>query len=63
MNKDIPLNDRIKTIYPDVELCDEGCEIKGINLEDMTSTCDCMFNDISNNDKIKDNPLMETAFG
>ena len=32
MKKDIPLNDRIKTLYPDVELCGDGCQIKGINL-------------------------------
>ena len=59
--KDIPLNDRIKTLYPDVDLCDEGCEIKGVNLEDMTSTCDCKFNDIANNELIKDNPLTESV--
>ena len=59
--KDIPLNDRIKTLYPDVELCDEGCEISGINLEDMTSICDCKFNDITNNELIKDNPLTESV--
>ena len=63
MKKDIPLNDRIKTLYPDVELCDEGCQYKGINLEDMTSTCDCTFNDIANNELIKDNPLMESSIG
>ena len=63
MKKDIPLNDRIKILYPDVELCDDGCEIKGINLEDMTSTCDCLFNDLSNSNIIKENPLMESAFG
>ena len=63
IKKDIPLNDRIKILYPDVELCDDGCEIKGINLEDMTSTCDCLFNDLSNSNIIKENPLMESAFG
>ena len=63
LEKDIPLNDRIKTLYPDVELCDEGCQYKGINLEDMTSTCDCKFNDIANNNLIKDNALLEGAVG
>ena len=61
--KDIPLSDRIKIIYPDVELCDEGCEIKSINLEDMTTTCDCLFNDIANNNIMKDNALMESTVG
>ena len=63
LKKDIPLNDRIKTLYPDVELCDEGCEIKSINLEDMTSTCNCTFNDIASNNLIKDNPLAESSIG
>ena len=44
-------------------LCDEGCEYKSINLDDMTSTCDCKFNDISNNNAIKDKELMNEAFG
>ena len=48
LKKDIPLNDRIKDIFPDAKLCDEGCQYTGINLDDMTATCDCKFNDISN---------------
>ena len=63
LKKDIPLNDRIKHIYPDIELCDEGCQYKGINLDDMTATCDCAFNDITNNNLIKDNALLEGAVG
>ena len=63
LKKDIPLNDRIKDLYPNVSLCDEGCQYKGINLEDMTSTCDCNFNDITNNNLVKDNELINEAFG
>ena len=37
LKKDIPLNDRIKDIFPDAELCDDGCQYTGINLEDMTT--------------------------
>ena len=61
LKKDIPLNDRIKDMYPNVSLCDEGCQYKGINLEDMTSTCDCKFKDIAEN--AFDNDLMDEAFG
>ena len=63
LKKDIPLNDRIKTLYPDVELCDEGCQYKGINLVDMTTTCDCKFNDIANNNLIKDNTILSEGVG
>ena len=63
LKKDIPLNDRIKDIYPDAKLCDEGCQYTGINLADMTATCDCKFNDITNNNLIKDNAFLDSAVG
>ena len=63
LKKDIPLNDRIKDIFPNASLCDEGCQYKGIDLADMTATCDCKFNDIANNNLIKDNEILESAFG
>ena len=63
LDKDIPLNYRIQTIFPNVSLCDTGCQYKGINLEDMTSTCDCKFKDIANSDAIKDNAILDEAFG
>ena len=63
LKKDIPLNDRIKYIYPEADLCDKGCSYKGINLDDMTTTCDCKFNDIANSNIVKDNELIDSAFG
>ena len=63
LKKDIPLNDRIKYFYPDADLCDEGCSYKGINLDDMTTTCDCKFNDIANSKLVKDNEIIDSAFG
>ena len=63
LDKDIPLNYRIQTIFPNASLCDTGCQYKGINLEDMTSTCDCKFKDIANSDAIKDNAILDEAFG
>ena len=63
LKKDIPLNDRIKDIFPDAKLCDEGCQYTGINLDDMTATCDCKFNDIANSNIIKDNAFLDSAVG
>ena len=63
LKKDIPLNDRIKDIFPDAKLCDEGCQYTGINLDDMTSTCNCKFNDIANSNIIKDNVFLDNAVG
>ena len=61
--RDIPLSDRIKNVFPNVTLCGEGCQIDGINLEDMTSKCNCKFNDIANNQAIKDNAVLDSAVG
>ena len=63
LKKDIPINDRVTYFFPNVSLCDEGCQYNGINLEDMTASCDCKFNDISNNALFKDNPIMDTMVG
>ena len=38
---DIVLEDRIKDIYQNYSLCDEGCTFKNINLENRFITCDC----------------------
>ena len=55
INKDITLKDRLLTFYPNITLCESGCENKALNLTDMTALCKCKFNDIINNELIKDN--------
>ena len=40
-------------------MCDPSCEFRGLNLTLMTCVCLCRFNDIVNNDLIKDNILIE----
>ena len=44
--KDATLQDRIKTFYPNVTLCDPGCKNKGINLTTMKAECECKFQDL-----------------
>ena len=60
LNKDIPLKDRISTFYPNITLCDSGCENAGINLENMSVKCKCKFNDLANNELIKENVLLNS---
>ena len=62
-NKDIPLSQRIKIIYPAVSLCDEGCQMDGINLDNMTALCNCKFNEIADNNMVKDNALLNSVVG
>ena len=61
--RDIPLSDRIKNVFPNVTLCNDGCQMNGINLENMTATCNCKFNDITNNEIIKDNAVLDSMVG
>ena len=35
------LEDRIKYIYQNYSLCDDGCTYNEINTENMTVSCDC----------------------
>ena len=40
-NNDVILKDRIKFIYQNYSLCDDGCTYTEINTENMTVSCDC----------------------
>ena len=56
-NKDVPLKDRISSFYPNITLCDPGCENKGVDLEKMKVKCECIFNNLMNNN------LMSNLYG
>ena len=68
-NKDIALQDRLKLFYPNITLCDSGCNQTNVNLKEMTANCQCEFNDISSNqdksgkNNLKDNALIENLMG
>ena len=55
--KDIPLRERIAAIFPNITLCEPGCESKGVDLEKMKAKCICAFSDFMNND------LMDNFYG
>ena len=66
--KDATLQDRIKTFYPNITLCDDGCRNRGVNLTTMQAKCECIFHDllsisILNNELIGDNILIKEAVG
>ena len=61
--RDIALRDRVKQAYPNAILCEEGCLNKGINLGDMTATCDCTFRDITHNSIVKENKILDSFMG
>ena len=61
--RDIALRDRVKQAYPNAILCEEGCRNRGINLGDMTATCDCSFRDITHNNVVKENEVLDSLAG
>ena len=52
-----------RTLDEDVKLCDDGCINTGIDLINNVATCDCKFNDITNNDIIHENAALESLVG
>ena len=61
--RDMALKDRIKETYVNVTLCDDGCINTGIDLINNVATCDCKFNDVTNNDLIHENAALEYLVG
>ena len=53
--KDVPMKDRITAFYPNVTLCDKGCENKGVNLDTMKAKCECIFNSFMDNEMLMEN--------
>ena len=62
--KDATLQDRIRTFYPNITLCDQGCKNRGVNITSMKAECECKFqdllsNDLFHNDIIGDNVIIK----
>ena len=55
--KDVPMKDRIEAFYPNITLCEEGCENKGVDLETMKAKCECIFGNLMKNN------LMDNLYG
>ena len=62
IDRDITLADRLETFYPNVSLCDAGCESRGVNLTTMKAICSCTFNDISNTGLVGDIEYLNEVF-
>ena len=67
-NNDVTLEDRIKDIYQNYSLCEDGCVYNELNTEYMTVSCDCKvksnvsINDTSLNIENLDNVKIESNF-
>ena len=54
-NKDVALRDRLLIYYPNITLCDSGCNNAGVNLTAMTAICECKYKEMSEEDEDEDN--------
>ena len=62
VNRDITLEDRLETFYPNISLCDPGCQSKGVNLTTMKAICSCSFSDISSAGLVSDIQYLNEIF-
>ena len=53
--KDVPLKVRLAAFFPNITLCEEGCENVGVNIETMKAKCECKFIDLVNMDIMSEN--------
>ena len=60
--KDATLQDRIKTFYPNVTLCDINCNNVNINFTTMKAECQCTFQDLLSNNIFQNDILGNNVF-
>ena len=58
--KDIALKDRVLEYFPNITLCEDGCELLGINMSTITAICECFYIESKRDENIK-NKVMEQS--
>ena len=61
--KDIALKDRILEYFPNITLCEEGCDLMGVNMTTITAICECYFSESKKEDALKDKVLDQAQVG
>jgi len=61
--KDIALKDRVLEYFPNITLCEEGCELLGINMSTVTAICECYYSESKREDNIKNKVMEQTQIG
>ena len=61
LNKDVPLRDRALIYYPNISLCEEGCELEAVYTQNWTAKCNCLF--AQDKGGFKDNAFFQSQFG
>ena len=55
--RDVPMKDRIAEFFPNMTLCEPGCDSKGVDLDKLKAKCECTFNNLMKNN------LMDNFYG
>ena len=64
LGKDIPLQKRALAYYPDIELCDDNCDLVYVFLNNKTAKCECPISGEGGKiDKLKENSLYQNELG
>ena len=59
-DKDIALKDRALVYFPNISLCENDCNLKGINITTFRAICECSY---SNNNLLKNNAIYKNEIG
>ena len=49
--------------FPNISLCEEKCELRGINMTSFEAICECVYSETQNIDSIKQNALVKSQIG
>jgi len=64
LGKDIPLQKRALAYYPDIELCDDNCDLVYVFLNNKTAKCECPISGEGGKiDKLKESSLYQNELG
>ena len=62
IDKDVALKDRILIYFPNITLCENGCETIGVNVTTLEAICECTFN-IKENNILRNNIIYQSQLG
>ena len=60
-DKDVALRDRLLIYYPNITLCDSGCNNAGVNLSSMTAICECKYKEMNDDEEDDNSNLYQSA--
>ena len=61
IDKDVALKDRVLLYYPNITLCEDSCETKGVHIETLKAICECKINNKEN--ILSNNILYQSQIG